>query len=94
MRAVPIGYLQTHLSKELSDLPFIITKNGKKHAKVYPYAWETKPEGAPDAKNKDILKEMVYLGIAYYREHPDKISPTTLVAAVNALEKMETLLNR
>jgi len=90
MRAIPVGYFQRHISRELHDLPFIVTRNKKKFAKVLPYAWDTKPDDVEQIGNKDILKEVVSLGINYYREHPEKISPTTLVNAVNALEKMQT----
>jgi len=89
MRSISVSQLQKDISRELKELPFIIKRYDTPIAKVVAPNFGEVVEG-DKVNTEEVLTELANLGINYYRENPDKITPATLVNAIKELEKLKS----
>src|SRR3989304_5132556 len=90
MRWLSVSALQAHIGREFKELPFGVTLYGKKWARVEPLRIEYNDEKpVTEMKTGEILKEILGLGVSYYRDNPDKITPGILLKAAQIMEGME-----
>lgn len=83
--AVGLNYFLHHSLSFQSRLPIILTKFGVPVAFVESYAVKSTKTDDTEAVYREIIK----YGIDYYRQHPDKISPSILLKAIEALDRMD-----